>query len=131
MTGLALPFPYVPGDQVAGSFEDRVQQNFDAVKTAWPTSDSVGDIEPLRMFRGNVSSGGTITAGAGFTVAHSATGVYVLTYTPAFSVAPTLLAVTLSSGLYARPGSDGATVNMATFAGSATDGSFGFIAVGF
>ena len=46
--------------------------------------------EPLRTIRGSVAANGTITAGSGFTVTHTASsGIYQINFNTAFSVAPT------------------------------------------
>ncbi len=48
--------------------------------------------ENLRLVRGNVSVDGIRIAGAGFTVKHSQTGVYDITFSPPFSDTPTVVA---------------------------------------
>lgn len=46
----------------------------------------------LRVVRGRVGSGGALVSGEGFTSAVGATGVYTVTLTTPFAVAPTVVA---------------------------------------
>lgn len=53
-----------------------------------------------RVVSGNVSSAGAITAGGGFTVNHSGTGDYVITFTNAFQGTPTANVTPIGSGVF-------------------------------
>ena len=97
---------------------------------------AVGE-ERLRILRGRVTSNGAISSGSGFTVSRTATGLYVITFTTAFSSTP---AVTLSPSVGATGGPYNAHTNgISTVAagirimnGSGTniDDNFDFIAIG-
>jgi len=69
--------------QVLKSILGQIQENFDALDT--------GSVKPREIIA-RVSSAGVIGAGSGFTVTHSATGVYVLTFKRAFAQAPGVVA---------------------------------------
>ena len=93
--------------------------------------------EKLRILRGRISSSGTVSLGSGFTVSRTGTGLYVITFTTAFSGPP---AVTLSPSVGATGGPYNAHTNgISTVAagirimnGSGTniDDAFDFIAIG-
>lgn len=53
-----------------------------------------------RTVTGVVTSAGVITSGTGFTVAHSATGQFDITFTAAFTVAPVVVAAVLTASFY-------------------------------
>ncbi|MFN8586849.1 MAG: hypothetical protein U0704_03530 [Candidatus Eisenbacteria bacterium] len=94
--------------------------------------------ENLRIIRGKVSAAGGISFGTGFTVARSAVGVYVITYTTAFPSGawPVITASAESNGSVARfamintPTHISATVRVVNGSGTAADADFYFIAVG-
>lgn len=93
---------------------------------------------PARLLPGNltgiIAANGTITAGSGFTVNHSGTGVYVLTFSPALSATPVF--VPFAFGGNTAEITVAATVSAVTInvlsgslAGSLTDGVWNFYAV--
>lgn len=49
-----------------------------------------GGTERIRLVRGTVSSAGAVLAGAGFTASRVITGVYLVTFSPAFSGTPSV-----------------------------------------
>lgn len=96
-------------------------------------SNPVSGAVPLRIVRGRVGSGGAIISGEGFTSALGATGVYTVTFTTAFSVAPavdvsasaggSIHQVTPSTGSFVATSIDSALQ-------TATNSGFSFIAIG-
>lgn len=87
--------------------------------------------------RGKVNSAGTGTQGAGFTATRSSTGVFSLSFSPAFSAAPNLQVTTEigtgGSGAYKLVGKGNVTVtaaNVYTYnsAGNIADSAFDFLA---
>jgi hypothetical protein len=54
---------------------------------------ALGGQEDLRLLRGDIDGNGTIMRGAGFTVSRFTTGVYDITFSPAFSGIPTITAL--------------------------------------
>ncbi len=81
---------------------------------------------------GSVGSTGTITQGSGFSVVHSGTGVYAVTFTTAFSAAPVVVVTPVTSGSrfagVSTQSASGFTAQLANLAGTATDQAFNFIA---
>ena len=81
---------------------------------------------------GQVSAAGAVTAGTGWSVNRSATGTYDVTFTSAYSAAPTVV-VTLTDItnhlVYAITASSttGFTVKITSGSGSATNCSFNFV----
>lgn len=92
---------------------------------------NVAGTVPLRIIRGKVSAAGALTVGEGFTPAKTGTGAYSLTYTAPFSGVPALV-VTPQSADTAQVGGGTASVGSVTtmVAGSPTDASFHFVAIG-
>jgi hypothetical protein len=94
--------------------------------------------ERLRLIRGVVAANGTIIAGAGFSVARTSIGMYVITFTTSFAGPPAVTAVTEYGGVTAAfVMTDGVTESSATlrvrskFDGEGDrDDPFHFIAVG-
>ncbi len=82
---------------------------------------------------GSVGSTGTITQGSGFSVVHSGTGVYAVTFTTAFSAAPVVVVTPVTSGSrfagVSTQSASGFTAQLANSAGTATDQAFNFAAV--
>lgn len=93
----------------------------------------------LEVF-GRVNADGSIAAGSGFTVAKGGTGVYALTWNPAFASAAYVVMLTAGNAnlAYAMKESGGSTrtptaftaVAFLTTTGAATDGAFDFRAFG-
>lgn len=88
---------------------------------------------PASNLTGRIASAGTVTAGTGFTVNRSGTGTYDVTFTTAFTAAPTVLAnpVAGASNLTAtitNVATTGVTINTHTGTGSATNTDFHFVA---
>lgn len=97
----------------------------------YPQSGTGG--ETLRIIRGLINGpDGAIVAGTGFTASRTAVGLYTITFSTAFSAAPTtVLTIRQVGGLLSRneaPGSTGIT----TFdlSGTAMDRSFSFVTIG-
>lgn len=93
-----------------------------------------GGIEDLYIIRGVVSSTGAILAGTGFTVSHTGTGLYTITFTTAFSAMPAVT-VTPQSGLgriatCTSVGAGSTGIDTRDTSGTATDNQFNFIAIG-
>lgn len=94
--------------------------------------------ENLRIIRGKVSAAGSVAFGTGFTVARSAVGVYVITYSTSFPSGqwPVVTASAESNGSVARfamintPTHISAVVRVVNGSGTAADADFYFIAVG-
>lgn len=97
-----------------------------------------GGPENLRIIRGKVSAAGTVQFGAGFTAVRASTGVYNLTFSPAFPSGqwPIVTASAESNGTVARfamlntPTHIAAVVRIVNGSGTAADADFYFIAVG-
>jgi hypothetical protein len=96
----------------------------------------VAAAEDLRTVRGIVGSGGSVVAGAGFTVARTALGRYTVTFTTAFS-APPAVTVTLGSDattalcfLKQRPAAGSFLVRAINLSSVDVDVEFDFIATG-
>lgn len=123
---LALPWPYVQGQYQPDSFEDRVQQNFDALAR------SIGVSARLRVLFGAIDSDGTILDGSGgYSVNHSATGTYVITYDNPFAGVPATLATAHAQGADIKA-QDEASVTVETFVtstGALSDRAFNFVAM--
>lgn len=90
----------------------------------------------LAMIRGAVAANGTINVGEGFTVNHSGTGVYVITFTNAFASNPVVVAClrgTAASGDFVQLASFSTTacqINVIDNSVSPIDEPFTFIAIG-
>jgi hypothetical protein len=95
-------------------------------------------VENLRIIRGKVSAAGAVQFGSGFTASRSATGVYSITFSPAFPVGqwPIVTATAESNGSVARfamvnsPSHISAPIRIVNGSGSAADADFYFIVVG-
>ena len=93
--------------------------------------------ENLRILRGKVSAAGGVLFGSGFTASRSSTGVYTLTFSPAFPSGqyPIVTASAESSGL-ARfamvntPTHIATVIRIVNGSGTAVDADFYFIAAG-
>ncbi len=103
-----------------------------------------GAAEPLRMVRGTVHANGVIDEGTGFSVARPNTGVFDITFSPAFSAPPTIVC----SGMHPtdanntngvvpclvnnpkRISASSARIIISTVGGNAANYPFSFIAVG-
>ncbi|MCX6922056.1 MAG: hypothetical protein NT154_02375 [Verrucomicrobia bacterium] len=59
---------------------------------------ATGGAENLRILRGIVRPDGTIYDGSGFTVAHTGTGTYTITFSPAFADTPSLVLTPYTGG---------------------------------
>lgn len=99
-------------------------------------SGSAGNVSgaaALRIVRGRVGSDGTVTSGEGFTSELGATGVYTVTFTSAYAVAPSVV-VSLGGGGRIVQVSPAVGSFVATQQDSAlqtnVNGPFSFIAVG-
>lgn len=87
------------------------------------------------MVTGQITSTGTITAGSGFSVVHTSTGVYTISFNTPFASPPTVLAVCFNVGTTAvRVASIDSTatgscvVRVTSGGGAATDTAFNFVA---
>jgi alpha-tubulin suppressor-like RCC1 family protein len=96
-----------------------------------------GSGENLRIVRGVLNASGGVIIGSGFTVSHPSTGIYAITFSPAFFSASTVTATADSQGGVSRVAmTDGATASLATIrvtvstTGAVTDAPVHFIAVG-
>lgn len=96
-----------------------------------------GGAENLRILRGRISSTGAVLVGSGFTASRTGTGLYVITYSTAFSGTPVL---TLSPAVGSTGGPYGAHTNgvlttsagvrITTASGTNIDDTFDFILIG-
>jgi hypothetical protein len=90
--------------------------------------------ETLKIIRGKIASDGTTQEGTGFTSSRSATGIYGIAYTTAFSDVPAVCATlqTTIGFIHLYNGGSAAAVDIKTFNASsaATDMAFEFIAIG-
>ena len=102
----------------------------------------VGATDNLHIVRGTVSSGGAILQGTGFTVTHSGTGDYGITFTTPFLTVPTVTA-SVEFEFVSNPGRHAMVDNFSTSGGniivlatgasggtSLVNGRFNFIAIG-
>lgn len=97
-----------------------------------------GSPENLRVLRGKVSAGGAILFGTGFTVFHSGTGMYSITFNPSFPAGQ--YPIITASAEYSSSGARIAAVNSPSHisgpirivngSGALVDADFYFIAVG-
>lgn len=92
-----------------------------------------------RIVRGIVSSAGAIEEGTGFTVSHSGTGDYTITFSPAFSDVPSVVtgpgsdAAISASKIFAGTPVTASAARVITFVastGAVANGQFHFIAIG-
>lgn len=91
----------------------------------------------LRIVRGSVTAAGAIDAGTGFTIAKTGTGLYTITFSPAFSAVPSVVASagTTAGALFAKQ-QNGTTPTSSEFkvvtttSAAVTDSAFHFIAAG-
>jgi hypothetical protein len=103
---------------------------------------AVGASDNLHIIRGTVSSGGAILQGTGFTVAHSGTGDYGITFNTPFLTVPTVTA-SVEFEFVNNPGRHAMVDNFSTAGGniivlatggtggtSLVNGRFNFIAIG-
>ncbi len=101
-----------------------------------PQVSAVGGVEDLKIIRGTVNSLGAITRGSGFSVATGSTGIRTITFSSAFSSAPSVtctLAGTLGHIVGNFPGGATTTsyeVFITNSADVATNAGFDFIAIG-
>jgi hypothetical protein len=90
--------------------------------------------EALRIVRGVVDASANILAGTGFTVAHTGTGVYTVTFTTAFdtvpAVVPSVSTASTSVTFSTSSAAVGSVIVRVFSAGVAADAQFHFIAVG-
>ena len=95
---------------------------------------SSSEFSGLRIVRGQVNYLGTILTGTGFTVAHSATGGYTVTFSPAFSGTPVVVATvqhgTAQMATVSSPSSSVVFIDTWNPDGTASDQYFQFIAIG-
>ncbi len=96
---------------------------------------AAGGNENLRIIRGVVYPSGAIYSGTGFTINHTGTGTYSITFSPAFSDAPALVITAYTAGSPATANCTGGSgtgfSNISTWVGSSlADSWFNFIAVG-
>ena len=98
-----------------------------------------GGEENLRIIRGGVNSGGTGLHGSGFTSSRTGPGVYTVTFTTAFSFAPTITVscgaagqgvASLDAAVVATASTTGFTVNTGVRNIGFFDEPFSFIAIG-
>lgn len=106
-----------------------------AISTAKIATDAVTDAKYLSApVRGIISTTGTITAGTGFTVVHTGTGIYTITFSPVLPSIPSVIptaANTISATAVVSsttPTTTTAIINTFNLAGTATDEIFHFIA---
>lgn len=97
--------------------------------TALGTSES-----GMRLVRGQVRNDGVILVGSGFTVSHTGTGAYTVTFSPAFSGAPVVVA-TVQHGIaqmatVSSPSAGVVYIDTWDANGTASDQFFHFIAIG-
>ena len=90
---LPLPHPWLPGDQKPDSFEDRTQQNMDALAVAVGEVLTGGQDRRLWGIVGISGGAASVAGGTGFSVAYNAIGLYTITYTAAFSSAPSVTVI--------------------------------------
>lgn len=87
-----------------------------------------------KIINGAVNSNGTIARGSGFGVSKVGTGTYALTWSAAFSAAPTVTlgsrGATITAALTIDPTTGAAEVTMSNASGTAVDAPFHFIAIG-
>jgi Regulator of chromosome condensation (RCC1) repeat len=88
----------------------------------------------LRVVRGQVNNLGTILTGTGFTVNHTATGGYTITFSPAFGGTPVVVA-TVQHGIaqmatVSSPSASVVYIDTWNADGTASDQYFQFIAIG-
>jgi hypothetical protein len=97
-----------------------------------------GSSENLRIVRGKVNAAGNVVFGSGFTAVRASTGVYNITFSPAFPSGqwPIVTASAESNGTVARfamvntPTHISAPIRIVNGSGTAADDDFYFIAVG-
>lgn len=96
-----------------------------------------GGAENLRIIRGKVSAAGGVLLGSGFTASRSSTGVYFVTFSPAYPIgqAPILTASAESSGsarfaMVNTPTHVATAIRIVNGSGTAVDADFYFIAIG-
>lgn len=98
-----------------------------------------GSVEKLRIVRGTVNPSGVIIEGSGFTATRTATGRYTVTFSTAFTTnnPPTVtlagvgsVTVTILASLYSPVTTTTMFVRTTNGAGTETDGTFHFIAMG-
>ena len=116
--------------------DQRIQQrlgNVEAAPPPWRTTQ--GGESGLRIVRGIGSGGGAVTAGGGWSVSRFAAGVYVITFTTAFSAAPSVC-VNALDGSYATfaivqnsVSTTGCQIQTGV-SGTNTDKPYNFIAIG-
>jgi len=97
-----------------------------------------GSENGLRIVRGSIAYNGAISRGAGFTVVKGTTGRYTITFTPAFTAIPTIVASGINSGGALSISMEVSTMTASTVEmivmtspdGVSADGPFSFIAIG-
>lgn len=96
---------------------------------------STGGVNAGGVLTGMVDGAGNITGGTGFSVVHTATGVYTVTFTTAFANPPTVIPTvndwTAALSYVAQPTnitSTGFTLHVSTGGGTLQDHPFNFIA---
>lgn len=91
-----------------------------------------GAVENLRVVRGTVGVLGTVFAGSGWTISHTVTGFYTVTFTTPFSATPTIVASPATAGFSVTQNVSTSSVTFTTrnASGTATDSAIYFIAVG-
>jgi len=91
--------------------------------------------EKIKILRGVINSDGTINSGSGFTVSHTLTGVYTITYSTAFLNAPAVVCTYTSNSVQKSIGHDSelvGSITVHTYNSSATleNNAFSFVAIG-
>ena len=91
-----------------------------------------GGQENLRIVRGSVKYDGTVQYGSGFTTVKNSTGTYTITFSPAFSDVPTVVAIGNAGAMASLNGVGASTCVIKTYwgFGTNTDSYFYFIAAG-
>ena len=95
---------------------------------------ATGGAENLRIVRGIVNTSGGIYNGTGFTITHTSTGNYTITFSPAFADAPSLTITAYTAGSPVTANCTGGTpsgYSVTTWVGTTqADSWWNFVAIG-
>lgn len=117
------PNPNIPGNTLQENGKNVVVSN-------------TNDASSLAIIRGSVAADGSILRGTGFSISHTLTGQYLVTFTTAFASTPSVVgspntASTATGVGYRDPSTT--TVNMITYdstTAAVTNGTFDFMVIG-
>jgi hypothetical protein len=131
LTGAQMANATITGTQVASNINLAGKAAQESSKNLVVSNTNATN--SLAIIRGTCDSAGNIVSGEGFTVNHSGTGTYIISYSTSFNDAPAMTATGVNTAMTAQLTSIGAssvTLTTRVAGGGITDIAFSFIIIG-